>query len=314
TGDEFDDSKVEMKGAADEPSSELEYSVSEWYLQTHSIGFDINNYKPKPNYVKTKTRKTHYHADALHQTMWQDMYSFSDGGGHEILKKVQAEPGLALQVNADGTVTQVDTTPALRWVGNGRTILNNKGNAVKKYEPYFTTLPTFDDEKEMVELGVTPVIFYDPLGRTVRTNAPDKTFSKVEFTPWQQISYDANDTVRDSEWYQLKGNPNPAGPEPANPDARAAWLAAQHYNTPSVAYVDSLGRTFLTIADNVSEKLSSRIKLDIEGNQLEITDALNRKVMEYKYDKIGNKLYSISIDSGRRWMMNDVIAKTFACH
>jgi hypothetical protein len=28
-----------------------------------------------------------------------------------VMKKVQAEPGIALQENADGTVTKVDTTP-----------------------------------------------------------------------------------------------------------------------------------------------------------------------------------------------------------
>ncbi|MBC7826537.1 MAG: VCBS repeat-containing protein [Chitinophagaceae bacterium] len=318
SGDEFDNTKVETKAADDFPSSILEYHLFEWRNQSASPGFDLNNYKPRPNFFKKSSRETHYHADALHQTAWQESYSYSDGSGHEVLKKLQAEPGAALQVNADGTVTQIpDTAPLLRWTGNGRTILNNKGNIVKQYEPYFSTTPEFDDEREMVELGVTPVILYDPLGRIILTRAPNKTYSKVEFTPWQQTDYDFNDTVKDSGWYVKFGSPDPLQPEPATADARAAWLAAKHDNTPKIAHLDTLGRIFLTTTDkgngflNAGEiagdnKLTTTVRLDIEGNELEIKDALNRPVVQYSYDITGNRIKQVSIDAGSRWMVKDV--------
>ena len=308
-GDVFDDTKIEMKNANDQPTTELEYELFEWYNQTQSANFDIDNYKPKPCYVKTNVREIHYFANPQHNTLFQQSYSYSDGSGHEVLKKVQAEPGLALQVNNDGSITEVDTSPNVRWVGNGRTILNNKGNPVKQYEPYFCVSPGFDDEKEMVELGVTSLMHYDPLGRVTETDLPNQIFSKVEFTPWQQISYDANDTVIDSVWYTNLGSPDPNGAEPANADERAAWLAAKHYNTPSIANLDMLGRTFLTIADNVSEQMPTRVKFDIEGNQLEITDPLNRKAMTYKYGMLGNKLLQESMEAGRRWTITDAAGK-----
>lgn len=308
-GDEIDESKTELKGAVDQPTGEMEYSTHDWYDQVNSPGFDIADYKPRPTYVKSRSRETHYHADPAHNSKWHENYTYTDGDGHEVLKKSQAEAGEALEVQADGTVIMVDTGAALRWIGNGRSILNNKGNPVKKYEPYFSTSPGYDDEKEMVELGVTPVIEYDPLDRVIKTTNPDKTFTTVVFTAWLEKNYDANDTVMDSGWYIDRGSPNPLGPEPADAETRAAWLAAKHYDTPSIKHIDTLGRTFLTIVDNKTETLETRLLLDIEGNELRLTDALGRPAMEYRYGMLGNKLKQTSIDAGSRWTISNVLDK-----
>ena len=73
---------------------------------------------------------------------------YRNGLGQNLQTKVQAEPGDALKWNAiTNTLETIDTTPNLRWVGNGRTILNNKGNPVKQYEPFFST--TFEYENEI---------------------------------------------------------------------------------------------------------------------------------------------------------------------
>lgn len=52
------------------------------------------------------------------------------------------------------------------------------------------------------------------------------------------------------QWYAERGSPDPTISEPGNFETRVAWLAAKHANTPSVAHLDTLGRTFLTVADN----------------------------------------------------------------
>ncbi len=75
-----------------------------------------------------------------------------------------------------------------RWVGTGRTVLNNKGNPVKQYEPY-------EDEDTIVTLGVTPILTYDGLGRLKQTDLPNGTFTRVQRTPWLELAYDPNDTV-----------------------------------------------------------------------------------------------------------------------
>lgn len=39
---------------------------------------------------------------------------------------------------------------ATRWVGTGRAIFDSKGQPIKQYEPYFSSVPDFDDEDELV--------------------------------------------------------------------------------------------------------------------------------------------------------------------
>ena len=108
-----------------------------------------------------------------------------------------------------------------------------------------TRSPAFNDEQELVEWGVTPILRYDPLGRLIRTDNPNGTFSKVEFDPWQQLTFDENDTVLASQWYADRQSlPS------IDPERKAADAAAAHANTPAVVHLDTLGRTFLTIADN----------------------------------------------------------------
>ena len=139
-------------------------------------------------------------------------------------------------------------------------MLNNKGKPVKQYEPYFSSNASCCAEgDEHEEAGVTPLMYYDATGRLVRTEMPDGTFSRVEFSPWHVKSFDQNDTAMESRWYSER---NPLAPEQAitsrsdheqlsvTPDQRSAWLVAQHSDTPTLTIVDSLGREVIAIAHN----------------------------------------------------------------
>ncbi|MBC7535214.1 MAG: insecticidal toxin complex protein, partial [Ferruginibacter sp.] len=99
------------------------------------------------------------------ESVLQYSFEYTGGMGNSILKKVRAEAGKAQKVE-NGIVIEVDVNP--RWVGNGRTILNNKGKPVKQYEPYFSTTHLYEDEPALQMMGVTPVLHYDAAGRQVR--------------------------------------------------------------------------------------------------------------------------------------------------
>ncbi|MFO0699252.1 MAG: RHS repeat-associated core domain-containing protein [Nitrospira sp.] len=183
-----------------------------------------------------------------------------------------------------------------RWIASGKTILNNKGKPVKQYEPYFTDSHVFH---EPIAMGVTPLLYYDAAGRMIRTEFPDGTFSRVEFSPWHVRTYDQNDTVKDSRWYAERNPPNPYQPLPRDPvtgdllvtpDQRAAWLAAQHHHTPAETHLDSQGREVISLAHNRTpdvngawqdEKHLTFTKLDAEGKPLWIVDARGNLVMQY---------------------------------
>jgi RHS repeat-associated protein len=255
------------------------------------------------------------------QTEVQLHFVYSDGFGREAQTKVQAERG-SLDLS-DPSSPVADP----RWVGTGEKIYNNKGKPVRQYEPFFSATPQFAIEK----WGVSSTLFYDPVERVVAALHPNNTFEKIVFDPWQQTAWDVNDTVTfdpktdsdageffsrlpDAEylptWYQQRIN-NALGPD----EQHAAKRAANHADTPTVTHFDTLGRTFLTIADNgkdangVDRKYRTRAVLDIEGNQREVIDALDRIVMRYDYDMLGTRLHQASMEAGERWMLNDVTGK-----
>ena len=107
---------------------------------------------------------------------------------------------------------------------------------------------------------------------------------------------------------------------PAEEDA--ATKAAPHAATPSVAHADALGRTFLSIAHNRFEPINAapgaprtdefyaaRVVFDVEGNQREVCDALDRIVMSYDFDLLGNRIHQSSMEAGERWVLSDIAGK-----
>jgi YD repeat-containing protein len=262
-------------------------------------------------------RETHARAAAAAGVPSRLQYAFeySDGLGHVAMRKAQAEPGKAKQVtiapNGAVTVTEVDTTPALRWVGNGRTVLNNKGNPVLQYEPFFSVTHGYESAREVVELGVTPVNYYDPMGRLVRTEQPDGSFSRVEFDPWHQLSFDRNDTVLSSDWYQAR-----IGGALGEAEKNAAQKAALHDGTPALAQFDSLGRAYRSVAHNrfrnrktkavQDEFYASTVHRDVLGRELRIIDPRGNQAMAYAYDLAGRQASHVSMDAGERWALTDV--------
>ncbi|MBE9146936.1 hypothetical protein [Planktothrix mougeotii] len=243
-------------------------------------------------------------------TPLQVAFEYSDGMGTVLVKKIQAEPE-----TPDGL---------LRWIATGKTILNNKGKPVKQYEPYFSL--SGHRFEEPTEVGVTPILYYDAVGRQIRTEMPDGTYNRVAFSPWFMAAWDANDTVLEAgnSWYERYINGT-------TEEQRAAQLAAIHANTPAVTYLDSLGREVVAIAHNkwqrdgidINEKYVTFTKLDIEGKPLWIQDARGNRVMEYInrpsaetdfvpcYDIAGNLLFQQSMDGGDRWMLMDATGQPF---
>jgi RHS repeat-associated protein len=243
--------------------------------------YDLNRYQrtsatanPQPNVVSTLARETH-DADLGpgEQTKIQHSSSYSDGFGREVQKKIQAEPGPLIE---GGSVVNP------RWVGGGWAIFNNKGKPVRQYEPFFSATHQFEFAKAV---GVSPILFYDPVERVVATLQPNHTYEKVVFDPWRQITWDVNDTVTldpntDEDvkgfllradgthrlpakeylptWHALRANPvhgaeaNLRWPDPRIRDAEksAADKAKVHEKTPTISNFETLGRPFLTITHN----------------------------------------------------------------
>lgn len=158
---------------------------------TTRVIYDVNRFTAaaglesmKPVYAATISRETHV-SDLLpgQQSKLSIRFSYSDGLGRVIQNKIQAEPGQLVDAGA-----VIDS----RWVGSGWIIFNNKGNPVKKYEPFFDDTHEFRFGKKE---GVSPILFYDSVERVVATLHPNHTYEKIVFDPWQQATWDVNDTL-----------------------------------------------------------------------------------------------------------------------
>lgn len=268
------------------------------------------------------SRETHV-ADLApgQQSKTRLLFCYSDGFGREAQTKAQAEPGPLDPGNPASPV--IDP----RWIGTGAKTFNNKGKPIRQYEPFFSATPAFGIET----WGVSNTLFYDPMERVVATLHPNNAFEKTVVDPWCQVSFDVNDTVAfdpktdldcgeffsrlpDADylptWYQ-KRIAGALGPD----EQAAAVKAAQHADTPAIAHFDSLGRSFLTLADNgkdshgVDQQYGTRTSFDIEGKPRQVADAKGRVATRSDYDMHASRLHHATMDGGERWTLNDASGK-----
>jgi RHS repeat-associated protein len=340
-----DDPHAEAPDLLRDATTRIVYDLDSFRRSREAFPDDPTRWRPV--YAVTLARENHVKPPG-NPLKIQISFSYSDGFGREIQKKIQAEPGPVPERDANGgIITGADGQPRMtqkegtrRWVGSDWAIFNNKrnGKPVRQYEPFFTHTHRFEFEPK---IGVSPVLFYDPLERVVVTLHPNHTYEKVVFDAWQQATYDVNDTVAanntetgdprtdaDIKRYVAKYfKTQPGGWKTWHQERitgakgaeerRAAEKAAKHADTPTVAHLDTLGRSFLTITDNGPDAarpsdhllFATRLLLDIEGNQRAVIDANDRVVMRYDYDMLGNRIHQISMEAGARWMLNDVAGK-----
>ena len=322
---------------------------------TTRIVYDPERYQRAglPGYAATIARETHVSDLAGGEaTRLQISFGYGDGLGRTVQTKTRTEDGTGAQ-RAPGNPADPDHPGPLlvaggvpligpcspRWIGSGRTIYNNKAQPVRQYEPFFSSTHLFEDESEVAETGVTPVLMYDAIGRRVATLRPDHTFEKTLFNSWRLESWDVNDTLLIADpstdldvgyffqrlpaaaylpgWNALRAS-GALGPK----EQALALKVAVHANTPDLSHFDSLGRGFLSVAHNklkysdtpaasppVEEFQETRVTLDITGKQVAIIDARNRIVMRYDYDLLGSRLHQESMEAGSRWILHDTAGK-----
>ena len=112
------------------------------------------------------------------RTKVQHSFSYSDGFGREMQKKVQAESGPVpvaqcqrrIMVGTDGQPEMTANSVSPRWVGSGWTVFNNKGKPVRQYEPFFTDTHRFEFD---VRSGSAPC------SSTIRSSAWSRRFTPI---------------------------------------------------------------------------------------------------------------------------------------
>ena len=233
----------------------------------------------------------------------------ASGASHCPRPRPRQVPPLSVTAAAASSVTRTEAwsssrPPPAGWAAAGSSTTTKPTRSRPTSRSSTQALSTID-ETDLVNWGVTAITRYDPLSRAIRVDNPNGTSRTVEFDPWRQISFDENDTVLASGWYQARqaGRLGPA-------EADAAAKAAAHAATPSVTDLDTLGRAFRTVVDNgPGGQYPTVLGLDIEGNVRTTTDALGRAILTQDYSLAGTEIHILSVDAGERWLTVDAASQ-----
>jgi RHS repeat-associated protein len=284
------------------PTVHHDYTLSDW----RTLG--------TPNFSATRRRIVHGGSE------FQESRVYADGFGRELQTKMKANPGPALAVQNGARVT-VDTND--RWLASGRTVYDNQGNAVRKYEPFFAVGPAYESDPLLAFLGVSATRHYDPIRRLVRTDRPDGSFSTTTIGAWEVREADGDDNVDE------EGRLWATRPGQTAADQRAVAAARLHRRTPARYLGDALGRRLSTFADNTAQGAAvdvpeanhvlyeTRLELDIEGRPIALHDdrGLNAvtpyAVLTQARDMLGRALRSIGADTGPSFALPDCQGRPF---
>ncbi|KAL4767105.1 hypothetical protein BDW60DRAFT_200755 [Aspergillus nidulans var. acristatus] len=268
--------------------------------------------------------------------------AYSDGSGRVIQNKRHVDPVLVPQrdpatgevkLGPDGQPVMTDQTVNPRWLVNGWTVFNNKGLPVRQYEPFFTDRHAFEFA---VKVGVSPILFYDPVGRKMGVLNPDHTWSKITFTPWHEVSWDLNDTILvpdpkddpdvgdyfarlpDSDYLPTWRGAREGG-DLGLEQQQCALKTAIHADTPTVKYRDTIGGGFLVATHNAfkysdsspgdpvsKETYVNRVGIDVQGNRRTTTDSKARLVASDNFGMLGQPIFHSTMDAGSRWSLMDI--------
>ena len=230
---------------ADEHSSEFKYD-------TLSL----------PASVHVRLREEHGGDD------WQESWAYSDGSGNVVQTKARVAPGEAPVVSGDD-VHWVDSDP--RFVGTGRTVVDNKGNVVKQYEPFFSTTSDYEDERRLVEWGKAVVYDYDPVGRNTKVTLPDKNIRTWEYDPWIVVFKDEEDNR----------------------------VGGKHENTPTVTHLDHMGRVYKSLeTPGGGAWFTTHLELNVQGSVVKVTDPRGNEAQVQRFDAVGRAAFTGAADEG----------------
>jgi RHS repeat-associated protein len=286
-GKEGEQDAAKRGDTLDDPSERFTYRPREWVDHGRPVAVD------------TASREEHG------GDRWLETTTYQDGSGRVIQTKTRAEPGPAPVRDAGGKLRRspqgaLAVEPvAERWVGSGRTVYDSKGRAVKQFEPFFSSTRAYEEEADLVEWGVSSVTRYDPLGRQTRVDLPDGTHMRDDIGAWESSHWDQSDTVAGSRWAAER-----AALPASDPRHRAGALSAAHAGTPLHTLSDSLGRTFLTIADNgAGHTIEHRVSLNGRGDPVEATDGNGNRAMTVDWGMLSQQLRIRRMDGGERRLL-----------
>lgn len=234
-------------------------------------------------------------------------FAYFDGSGKEVQSRLvgSARPS-------------IPGAAALQWLATGFHVVNNKGDAVRRGQPFYTPSHRFAIPPAQ-QVGDTAL--YDPLGRAVGMLYADHTWDKTIIGCWQQEVWERGDTVlvadpsADADIGPFFANlpasdylPTWHAARAASPSAELQAIAAGAgvmAATPITIHFDQDGRPFRREDKNGGRIDALRCELDHAGRVRALEDARRIIVCRQSFDLLGRPLMTDSVDAGTRRTLPD---------
>lgn len=121
--------------------------------------------------------------------------SYSDGFGRTLQQCVLFPDGKAWHRESDGEISTAEVDASPRWAVSGRTEYDNKGQAVRNYQPFFLDDWRYAADTAMRTNGYSDTHYYDATGRNIRTVTAKGYLRRNTYYAWFTVAEDENDTV-----------------------------------------------------------------------------------------------------------------------
>lgn len=159
----------------------------------------------QPSHVLVLTTDRYDRGEGSEEQQIRQTVVFSDGFGRELQTSVRFEAGEAWQRAGDGTLITEMAQTSNRWAVSGRTEYDNKGQAIRTYQPYFlNSWQWVKDDSARTDL-YADTHYFDPLGREREALTAKGYQRRTLYTPWFVVSEDENDLfgVKSDWWIEI---------------------------------------------------------------------------------------------------------------
>lgn len=277
--------------------------------------------------------------------------AYQDGFSRPLQAKQRVREGGPVR-SIDDAGQVVTLAAAVRWLTSGAVRYNNKGLPVRQFEPFYTDQPGYIPSHALNETGVAHTLYYDALDRPVLTVDPKTFLSKVLYgewrdayaapvepwdflalalygedlprfqpSPWTQLHYDTNQTVKDSAYYRRVFPDRGEGAGVPPHEKASLKKAAVSHGHPVRQVLDNLGRTVETsqacltpdIESGPPPRVGTWVELDTQGHPLHSADARLRAAgkinLSSVYTVAGEAIKTASVDAGTHWQLNNVMGQ-----
>jgi hypothetical protein len=126
--------------------------------------------------------------------------AYYDGWGRSLQSVLKTPAGPAWQRDSQGEIVvdangqPVTVQASTRWAVSGRIEYDNKGQAVRGYQPYYINDWRYVADKAMRACGFADTHFHDALGREIQVLTAKGYLRRSGFFPWFTVTEDENNT------------------------------------------------------------------------------------------------------------------------